>query len=179
MMQRTNKIMGLLGMSMLPVVTVAQQHSPACALDQSQACPLPPWPVTYNLTQSSMMYQPWCGGGGAAEIGCSEYLNTSWWWSANPGRMDPGSTGPVHWGILGIDRSQSKHMWAGTNCTYLHVRGDLNPPVASPVWCFGCTDSCTVDCPLLSPRPSALSLTLQTAGPHRATPTRTGVSLRY
>ena len=29
--------------------------------------------------------------------------------------MDPGSTGPVHWGLLSIDRSQSTHMWAGTN----------------------------------------------------------------
>jgi len=29
--------------------------------------------------------------------------------------MVPGSTAPVHWGLLSIDRSQSTHMWAGTN----------------------------------------------------------------
>ena len=67
--------------------------SPTCALDQSRACPLPPWPSTYNLSQSSIMYQPWCGAGGAREPGCSTFLNVSWWWT-QPSKLDPGSTGP-------------------------------------------------------------------------------------
>jgi hypothetical protein len=87
--------------------------SPTCALDPLRACPLPPWPSTYNLSQSSIMYQPWCGAGGASEVGCSTFLNVSWWWT-QPSKLDPGSTGPAHWGLLSIDRSESTHMWAGT-----------------------------------------------------------------
>jgi hypothetical protein len=104
----------LLAAAAAATAVLAQQRSPTCALDQMQACPLPPWPHTYNLSQSSIMYQPWCGAGGAAEKGCSTFLNVSEWWT-RPEKLDIGSSGPAHWGLLSIDRSESTHMWAGTD----------------------------------------------------------------
>jgi hypothetical protein len=38
-----------------------------CALSQSAACPLPTWNPTFNLTESSIMYQPWCINNGGQD----------------------------------------------------------------------------------------------------------------
>lgn len=81
-----------------------------CALNQSAACPLPPWPPTYNLTQSSIMYQPWCINDGEPDI-CTGLLNISSWWAKH---RDEGSVGEAHWGLLGIDDSTSTQMWGAT-----------------------------------------------------------------
>ena len=51
-----------------------------CALNHSgPACPLPGWKPTYNLSESSIMYQPWCindatirgGAAPSATIACA------------------------------------------------------------------------------------------------------------
>jgi hypothetical protein len=46
----------------------------SCASNGSTHCPLPPWPATYNLSQSSIVYQPWCGGDNDPST-CIGFLN--------------------------------------------------------------------------------------------------------
>ena len=66
----------------VPFEVGAGTGSPTCALDASQICPLPPWPATYNLSKSSIMYQPWCGGGSSAPFtDCAVLLNTTTWYA--------------------------------------------------------------------------------------------------
>ena len=43
----------LLLLLLLPLAATAQQLS--CASNRSAACPLPPWPATYALSQSSVV----------------------------------------------------------------------------------------------------------------------------
>ena len=81
-----------------------------CALNASEACPLPRWKPTYNLTESSIMYQPWCINNDEPDI-CTGLLNISSWWAK---QRDPGSVGEAHWGLLGIDDSTSTQMWGAT-----------------------------------------------------------------
>ena len=85
-----------------------------CALpaNDSVKCALPPWPPTWNLTRSSIVYQPWCGNDGDPYL-CTGLLNFSAWW-ADPGRRDKGSYAEAHWGLMSIDDSTSTQMWAGT-----------------------------------------------------------------
>ena len=44
-----------------------------CALNQSAACPLPTWKPTYNPSESSIMYQPWCINDGGQD--CTGFIN--------------------------------------------------------------------------------------------------------
>jgi hypothetical protein len=87
-----------------------------CAMNHSAACPLPTWAPTYNLSESSIMYQPWCINNGGED--CTGLLNVSLWWN-NPARRDIGSVAEAHWGLLAIDDSESTHMWTSTTCAPL------------------------------------------------------------
>jgi hypothetical protein len=82
-----------------------------CAMNQTAHCPLPKWKPTYNLSESSIMYQPWCINDGGED--CTGLINITEWWR-NPGRRDAGSTADAHWGLLSLDDSESTHMWAAT-----------------------------------------------------------------
>jgi hypothetical protein len=83
-----------------------------CALDPSNPCPLPSWPPTYNLTESSIVYQPWCINDGDPYL-CTGLLNVTAWWGREDNR-DRYSIGQAHWGLISIDDSTSTQMWAGT-----------------------------------------------------------------
>jgi hypothetical protein len=83
-----------------------------CALNASAICPLPPWPGTWSLRASSIVYQPWCGNDGDPFL-CTGLLNVSAWW-APEGRRDKGSSKEAHWGLMSLDDSTSTQMWAGT-----------------------------------------------------------------
>lgn len=90
-----------------------------CALNGTFGpCPLPRWKPTYNLTQSSIMYQPWCTNSGRQD--CTGLINVTTFW-AEPDRRDVGSTADAHWGLLALDDSESTQMWTST--TY----GDATP----------------------------------------------------
>ena len=96
------------------VADAARGDGTTCALpsNSSVKCPLPPWPPTYNLTESTIMYQPWCINDRDPMI-CTGLLNVSGWW-ARPENRDKGSVAEAHWGILSIDDSTSTQMWAST-----------------------------------------------------------------
>ena len=84
-----------------------------CALNHSgRACPLPKWKPTYNLSESSIMYQPWCINNGDED--CTGFINVTEWWRS-PRRRDAGSTADAHWGLLALDDSEATHMWAATS----------------------------------------------------------------
>jgi hypothetical protein len=83
-----------------------------CALNSSAACPLPPWPPTWNLTQSTIIYQPWCINDGNPFL-CTGLFNLSAWYS-DPSYRDKGSVKEAHFGLVSIDDSTSTQMWAGT-----------------------------------------------------------------
>lgn len=84
-----------------------------CALNSSTHCPLPPWPATYNLSQSSIVYQPWCGNDRDPYL-CTGLLNSSAWW-ASEGRRDKYSVLEAHWGLMSIDDSTSTQLWTTTS----------------------------------------------------------------
>jgi hypothetical protein len=90
---------------------VAVAGAGTCALNGT-ACPLPPWPATYKLSESSIVYQPWCGNDGDPYL-CLGLLNVSAWW-ADPSRRDEYSIAEAHWGLMSIDDSTSTQMWTGT-----------------------------------------------------------------
>ena len=47
-----------------------------CALNGTLGpCPLPTWRPTYNLSESSIMYQPWCINGGSQD--CTALINVT------------------------------------------------------------------------------------------------------
>ena len=71
----------------------AGYHTATCALNQTAECPLPPWPATYTLSESSIMYQPWCINNGGQD--CTGFINITEWWE-NPGRRDPGKRHSYH-----------------------------------------------------------------------------------
>jgi len=102
---------GLLGVAAaLASAAVARARGPAtCALNSSAACPLPQWPVTYNLSQSSIVYQPWCTDNGDPYL-CTGLFNASAWW-AYPENRDKGSVREAHWGLISLDDSTSTLVW--------------------------------------------------------------------
>ena len=68
-----------------------------CALNGTLGpCPLPTWRPTYNLSESSIMYQPWCINGGSQD--CTALINVTTYWQS-PGRRDEGSVADAHWGL--------------------------------------------------------------------------------
>jgi len=89
---------------------LAPSENPAtCALNSSATCPFPPWPPTYVLRESSIMYQPWCIDNGDPFI-CTGLLNVSAWW-AEPGNRDANQTGEAHFGLISLDDSTSTLLW--------------------------------------------------------------------
>jgi hypothetical protein len=83
-----------------------------CALNGTLGpCPLPTWRPTYNLSESSIMYQPWCINGGSQD--CTALINVTTYWQS-PGRRDEGSVADAHWGLLALDDSESTQMWTAT-----------------------------------------------------------------
>ena len=89
---------------------IVSTGSPAtCALNASASCPLPPWPATYNLSQSSIVYQPWCVDDGDPYL-CTALINVSGWW-ARAGNRDAGSFREAHWGLISLDDSTSTLLW--------------------------------------------------------------------
>ena len=85
----------------------------SCASNGSTHCPLPPWPPTYNLSQSSVVYQPWCGGDNDPNT-CIGFLNVTAWWSEG-GNADKGSDGSrAHWGLISLDWNMGVRLWSGS-----------------------------------------------------------------
>ena len=80
-----------------------------CALNSSATCPLPPWPATYNLSQSSIVYQPWCIDNGDPYL-CTNLINISAWWGRSENRAD-NSWREAHWGLISLDDSTSTNVW--------------------------------------------------------------------
>jgi len=91
---------------------IAATQQDSCALNRSTVCPLPPWKSTYNLSQSSIVYQPWCGNNDDPYL-CLGLVDIPKWW-AEPGNSDEGSWHPAHWGLISIDWATSVRMWAGS-----------------------------------------------------------------
>jgi hypothetical protein len=121
----------------LLVLAGASAQRASCATNASAACPLPPWPATYNLSRSTIMYLPWCINDGDPNI-CTGLANLSGWFApADPSRRDKGSVREAHWGLVSIDDSTSTQMWAGT--TYAgSTPGDPNTFAAQQAMLDNC-----------------------------------------
>lgn len=97
--QRANKMLVAVVLMMAQqrsaVTAVPDADSPTCATNGS-ACPLPRWPVTYNLTESTIMYVFNCDNRHPA-IQCDKLLYNQ---SGQP------------WGLIGIDWQISAGIWS-------------------------------------------------------------------
>jgi hypothetical protein len=92
------------------LVTPARARGPStCALNSSAACPLPTWPPAWELSRSSIVYQPWCTDNGDPYL-CTGLFNASAWW-AYPENRDKGSVREAHWGLISLDDSTSTLVW--------------------------------------------------------------------
>jgi hypothetical protein len=74
---------------------VVDADSPTCAVN-GKPCPLPPWPATYNLTESTIMYYFNCDNRNPP-LECDDKLINQ------PGQP---------WGIVGIDWQISAGLWS-------------------------------------------------------------------
>jgi hypothetical protein len=78
-------------------------------MNASAVCPLPPWPSTYNLSQSSIVYQPWCIDNEDPDL-CTNLINITAWWG-RPENRDGSSFRDAHWGLISLDDSTSTLVW--------------------------------------------------------------------